>query len=119
MVVAAFPTRDWARRVYPDLDEEEAYEKFIDEVFDIVRVDGNDPIENWNAHVKSLSVHAKRLQEKNYKALHYISEGTDLTVGLPKDTYGKMRQVMSMEMDNRLLPIFLQRKCLLHLIEIM
>ena len=84
MVVAAFPTRDWARRVYPDLDEEEAYEKFIDEVFDIVRVDGNDPIENWNAHVKSLSVHAKRLQEKNYKALHYISEGTDLTVGLPK-----------------------------------
>ena len=36
-VVAAFPTKDWARRVYPDMDEEKAYEKFIDEVFDIVR----------------------------------------------------------------------------------
>lgn len=83
-VVAAFPTKDWARRVYPDMDEEKAYEKFIDEVFDIVRVDGNDPIQNWDKHVKSLSVHVERLQKKNYKALHYISEGTDLTVGLPE-----------------------------------
>ena len=83
-VVAAFPTNDWARRVYPNLDEKEAYSKFIDEVFDIVRVDGNNSIENWERHVKTLSVHAQRLQEKNYQALHYISEGTDLVVGLPK-----------------------------------
>ncbi|MGV3008517.1 aminopeptidase [Staphylococcus epidermidis] len=83
-VVAAFPTRDWARRVYPELDVESAYIKFIDEVFDIVRVDGQNPIENWEKHIKDLSVHAKRLQEKNYQALHYISEGTDLIVGLPK-----------------------------------
>ena len=76
-VVAAFPTRDWARRVYPELDVESAYIKFIDEVFDIVRVDGQNPIENWEKHIK-------RLQEKNYQALHYISEGTDLIVGLPK-----------------------------------
>lgn len=83
-VVAAFPTRDWARRVYPELDVESAYIKFIDEVFDIVRVDGQNPIENWEKHIKDLSVHAKRLQEKNYQTLHYISEGTDLIVGLPK-----------------------------------
>ena len=83
-VVAAFPTRDWARRVYPELDVESAYIKFIDEVFDIVRVDGQNPIENWEKHIKDLSVQAKRLQEKNYQALHYISEGTDLIVGLPK-----------------------------------
>ena len=83
-VVAAFPTRDWAHRVYPELDVESAYIKFIDEVFDIVRVDGQNPIENWEKHVKYLSVHAKRLQEKNYQALHYISEGTDLIVGLPE-----------------------------------
>ncbi|MCH4503818.1 aminopeptidase [Staphylococcus haemolyticus] len=83
-VVAAFPSKDWARRVYPDLDEEIALEKFIDEVFDIVRIDGNDPIENWKKHIENLSVHAKLMQEKNYKALHYQSEGTDLVVGLPK-----------------------------------
>ena len=43
-VVAAFPTRDWARRVYPELDVESAYIKFIDEVFDIVRVDGQNQL---------------------------------------------------------------------------
>lgn len=84
-VVAAFPSKNWAKRVYPDLSEDEAYAKFIDEIFEIVRVDGNDPVENWRKHVDELSVHAKRMQDKNYQALHYVSEGTDLVVGLAKD----------------------------------
>lgn len=82
--VAAFPSKAWAQGVYPDLTETEAYSKFIDEVLDIVRVDGNDPVENWKNHVENLSIHARKLQDKNYKALHYISEGTDLVIGLPK-----------------------------------
>ncbi|MGX0039184.1 aminopeptidase [Staphylococcus warneri] len=83
-VVAAFPSKAWAQRVYPSKSVEDAYSTFIDEVFDIVRVDGNDPIQNWKSHVKNLSVHADKLQKKQYKALHYLSEGTDLVVGLPK-----------------------------------
>lgn len=82
--VAAFPSKAWAQRVYPDLTETEAYSKFIDEVLDIVRVDGNDPVENWKNHVENLSIHTRKLQDKNYKALHYISEGTDLVIGLPE-----------------------------------
>lgn len=82
--VAAFPSKAWAQRVYPDLTETEAYSKFIDEILDIVRVDGNDPVENWKNHVENLSIHARKLQDKNYKALHYISEGTDLVIGLPE-----------------------------------
>lgn len=83
-VVAAFPSKAWAQRVYPNKSVEDAYSTFIDEVFDIVRVDGNDPIQNWKSHVKNLNVHADKLQKKQYKALHYLSEGTDLVVGLPK-----------------------------------
>ncbi len=84
-VVAAFPSKAWAKRVYPELSVEEAYIKFIDEVFDIVRIDGNDPVENWRQHIANLSVYAQNLQQKNYHALHYVSEGTDLTVGLAKN----------------------------------
>ncbi|HCY7061583.1 TPA: aminopeptidase [Staphylococcus aureus] len=84
-VVAAFPSKSWAKRVYPELSVEEAYIKFIDEVFDIVRIDGNDPVENWRQHIANLSVYAQKLQQKNYHALHYVSEGTDLTVGLAKN----------------------------------
>ena len=82
--VAAYPSKAWASRVYPELSEEDAYNTFIDEVLDIVRVDGNDPVANWKAHVANLSKHADKLQSKNYKALHYISEGTDLEIGLPE-----------------------------------
>ncbi len=84
-VVAAFPSKAWAKRVYPELSVEEAYIKFIDEVFDIVRIDGNDPVENWRQHIANLSVYAQKLQQKNYHALHYVSECTDLTVGLAKN----------------------------------
>lgn len=84
-VVAAFPSKAWAKRVYPELSVEEAYIKFIDEVFDIVRIDGNDPVENWRQHIANLSVYAQKLQQKKYHALHYVSEGTDLTVGLAKN----------------------------------
>ncbi|ULW90633.1 aminopeptidase [Staphylococcus aureus] len=84
-VVAVFPSKAWAKRVYPELSVEEAYIKFIDEVFDIVRIDGNDPVENWRQHIANLSVYAQKLQQKNYHALHYVSEGTDLTVGLAKN----------------------------------
>ncbi|HCY1006508.1 TPA: aminopeptidase [Staphylococcus aureus] len=84
-VVAAFPSKAWAKSVYPELSVEEAYIKFIDEVFDIVRIDGNDPVENWRQHIANLSVYAQKLQQKNYHALHYVSEGTDLTVGLAKN----------------------------------
>src|SRR5699024_3128438 len=89
-----FPSKAWAARVYPNLSVEEAYVKFIDEVLDIVRVDGNDPVTNWEEHIANLSKHADKLQHKNYKTLHYISEGTDLKIGLPKDIYGKMQQVI-------------------------
>ncbi|RZH79144.1 aminopeptidase, partial [Staphylococcus aureus] len=53
-------------------------------VLDIVRVDGNDPVVNWEKHIANLSKHADKLQHKSYEALHYISEGTDLKIGLPK-----------------------------------
>lgn len=35
------------KRVYFELFVEEVYIKFIDEVFDIVWIDGNDLVENW------------------------------------------------------------------------
>ncbi|SUM33957.1 leucyl aminopeptidase [Staphylococcus gallinarum] len=41
------------------------------------------PVENWKNHVANLSKHAEKLQSKQYKALQYISEGTDLEIGLP------------------------------------
>ena len=93
-VVAAFPTKDWLAEFTQIWMKKKLMKNLLMKCL-ILYVDGNDPIQNWDKHVKSLSVHAERLQKKNYKALHYISEGTDLTVIYRKDIYGKMQRVMS------------------------
>ena len=91
--VAAFPSKAWAARVYPELTVEAAYEKFIDEVLDIVRVDGNDPVVNWEKHIANLSKHADKLQHKSYEALHYISEGTDLKLDFKRAYLGRCNKL--------------------------
>ena len=82
--VVSFPSVAWSQRVYPELSVEAAHEKFIDDVFEIVRIDGNDPIENWKQHTEHLSERAAYLQSRQYTSLHYVAPGTDLTIGLPK-----------------------------------
>lgn len=83
-LVASYPSKAWAQRVYPELEAEAAFEKFLEDVLEIVRVDGNDPIENWKKHTALLKEKADILNQKAYTALHYKSKGTDLHIGLPQ-----------------------------------
>lgn len=83
-IVACYPSEAWAQRVYPDLEPQAAFTKFLDDILNIVRVDGNDPIANWEQHTQLLKEKADYLNDKAYDALHFISEGTDLVVGLAK-----------------------------------
>ncbi len=83
--IIACPTRAWAARVYPELDEEEALEKLWESVFSISRVDENDPIENWKEHSQNLKNRIEKLQAKDIVRFHYTSSnGTDLWVDLPE-----------------------------------
>ncbi|UEX90814.1 aminopeptidase [Staphylococcus ratti] len=83
-LVACYPSKAWAQRVYPNLDAEAAFNRFLEDILEIVRVDGNDPIENWKQHTALLKEKADMLNEKAYTTLHYLSEGTDLYIGLPQ-----------------------------------
>lgn len=83
-LVASYPSPAWAERVYPDLSTEEAMAQFLEDILSIVRADGNDPIENWKQHAQNLKERAAMLNDKAYEALHFVSEGTDLHIGLPK-----------------------------------
>ncbi|UXR71031.1 aminopeptidase [Staphylococcus sp. IVB6240] len=82
-LVAAYPSVDWAKRVYPELDDQAAFDTFLDDILAIVRVDGNDPVENWRVHTEQLKERAAWLNDKAYQALHFVSKGTDLRIGLP------------------------------------
>ena len=82
--VMGIPSIEWAKVVFPDLSDEEAYEKLGDAIFAVTRVsEDNDPIKEWEKHDEEMSEHARKLNEFELKKLHFTSEiGTDLYVEL-------------------------------------
>ena len=80
--IIAWPGTQWAKRVFPNLEEAEAQEQLARAIFQASRLDGADPIENWNVHNKNLRKKTDWLNAKNFSALHFYGEGTDLKVGL-------------------------------------
>lgn len=82
--VVGYPTTAWAKKVFPDLSEQEAQEKLWEKIFTISRVDTADPLEAWNKHNETLKQAREYLNEKQYAKLVYKAEGTDLTIELPE-----------------------------------
>ncbi|MBQ6494050.1 MAG: aminopeptidase [Erysipelotrichaceae bacterium] len=85
--VIGLPSLEWAKVVFPELSDEEAFDKLVEAIFTVTRVtEDNDPIAEWEKHDKEMSEHAAKLNDYDFKELHFTSElGTDLTVGLVND----------------------------------
>lgn len=84
--VVSVPTVGWAKRVFPDVSEEEAMEKLWNAIFYTTRTDQDDPVAAWDEHIGVMDRHAAVLNEKQYKKLHYKNSlGTDLEVELPEN----------------------------------
>ena len=81
------PSLDWAKALYPELSDEDAYLKLDDELCAMMRVDDeSDPVENWKEHCANMAKVSSKLNEYNFKSLHITSElGTDITMDLVKD----------------------------------
>ncbi|WP_414045844.1 aminopeptidase [Macrococcus equi] len=82
--VAAYPSIAWAKLVFPELSEEEAFEKLLDAILESVRMNESNPVQAWVDHNDNLHTKADYLNKKAYVALHYTAPGTDLKVGLPE-----------------------------------
>ncbi|KAB8127139.1 aminopeptidase [Gracilibacillus oryzae] len=80
--IVGYPAKDWAVKIYPELELDEAQQKLWQEIFRIARVDQEDPIKAWEDHNQTLRNAREYLNEKKYKELHFTAEGTDLTIGL-------------------------------------
>ncbi len=83
--VVSIPTKGWAKKVFPNVSEEEAMEKLWDAIFKATRMDLEDPVKAWEDHIKSIEEKVKFLNDKSFKKLYYKSyNGTDLEVELPE-----------------------------------
>jgi len=82
--VVAAPNNVWAKKVFPDLNEEDAYEALWDAILKASRVtETNDPIKEWEQHNKKLLSHNKVLNDFQFNSLHFKNSlGTDLTIKL-------------------------------------
>lgn len=84
--VISVPTKNWAKRVFPNVSEDEAVEKLWDAIFNATRMNLEDPTAAWKDHVNTLIEKGDVLNKKEFKSLHYTSaNGTDLVVELPKN----------------------------------
>lgn len=77
-VIVSAPTESWAQELFGEPDLERLWQL----VATATRLDADDPIEAWNAHVAKLRARAAAMTERRFDALRYHGPGTDLTVGL-------------------------------------
>ena len=81
--IAGVAGKAWAKKVFPNISEEEAMEKLWGAILMTSRVDGNDPIENWNKHNAFLIQQRNKLGRLDLRRLYYkASNGTDFEVEL-------------------------------------
>ena len=78
----AYPNKDWAKRVFPDLNEKEAINKLWEHIFEITRINNDNPIKAWKNHIEKVNEKVEFLNNKKFKKLHYKSDKTDLTIEL-------------------------------------
>lgn len=83
--VAAAPTRKWAQKIFPELNEQEAVESLWEAIFKASRVEETGSIENWKEHQNSFEKRVEWLNGLDLRSLHYTNSlGTDLVVELPE-----------------------------------
>lgn len=85
--VASIPVPSWAAKVFPDIPQDEAVAKLWDAIFEAVRITGDgNAVELWRNHCDRLRTLSEKLNEYNFKFLHYTNSiGTDLMVELPEN----------------------------------
>lgn len=81
-VVAGIPSKEWAKKVFPNLSTKKAIEALWDAILKTSRVD-EDPIKAWDEHNADLKKRTDYLNSLNLDYLEYkSSNGTDFKVWL-------------------------------------
>jgi aminopeptidase len=80
--IVGCPTEGWAQTVYGEPDVERLWQA----VAHCVRLDEEDPVAAWQAHIERLQARAAAMHERRFDALRYRGPGTDLTIGLYPET---------------------------------
>ncbi len=94
--IVGAPSKAWAKKVFPDLSEEDAFNALWDAILETSRVDENDPVENWHKHNEQMRTNQEKLISLDIRKLKYkASNGTDFEVELtPHTQWGAARETL-------------------------
>jgi len=82
-LIIAVPSPSWAKRVFPNLETEDAMTKLWEAIIKTMRLDTEDPVQAWEEHISNLADKSAKLNEMKLDYLTYkAANGTDLTVKL-------------------------------------
>ena len=83
-VIAAYPSVKWAKKCFPEAEDDEAVDRLWDAILRTVRVrEDNDPVAEWKKHTVFIEQKAAWLNGQGFTSLRYRSaNGTDFTVEL-------------------------------------
>jgi aminopeptidase len=78
--ICAWPTDEWAARVFPGLDPEKGKRRLARDLLSFCRIGPGDPPghKGWTAHLATLRRRAARLTKLDLVELHVRDRGTDL-----------------------------------------
>jgi aminopeptidase len=89
------PVPGWASKIFPNLPVDQQDDKLWDAIFEICRVKQADPVSAWQDHIRELKARSDYLNQKQYRSLHMLAPGTDLSVGLPRGHVWRSGQLTS------------------------
>ena len=97
--IVAVPSFAWAKKVFPELEEQAALDALWDAVLAGVRIGSHrDAVADWREHIANLAENSRRLNAYHFESLHFQNcLGTDLLVGLAK---GHVWEGVSSRADN-------------------
>ncbi|WP_300328490.1 aminopeptidase [Fusobacterium sp.] len=84
--IISVPTLPWAKKVFPNLSDEEAISSLWNAILKSTKADTENPVETWKNHLSLLKEKMDYLNKKQFeKFVITNSLGTNLTVKLPKN----------------------------------
>jgi aminopeptidase len=87
--IVAAPGPNWAAKVFNDPPSEENTNKLSNSLIKVLRLDKDDPVEEWRLLGKKLKERSDKLDEMKIDKLIYKGPGTDLEIGLNKTSLWK------------------------------
>lgn len=83
--IAAYPQKDWAKKMFPELSPSAAMKKQWKYIAETMRLNCDDPIKAWEKHQNEISRRCEILNGAKIKTFTYKNSlGTDFTVGMPQ-----------------------------------